>query len=493
MNGVDLSKKYLSILFVLSSIMGILFVVLFYNSNLGLNYFIYSCIFTAIIFFFIKDRKNFNKKVFITLSIIVLLLSSIYFRSTFELFRSFNFFIVPALLAYIAYASLGTNNKNPISDILSQLFYPIGKIDKYIKKGINLLTIKTKLNNNSKMMGIIIGILLCIVLVIIILPLMASADIVFGYFINDLLSCTANLSLFDSTFQIILALAAASYFFAFIYYIFSEKKPSSINEWNADIVKNKNVINYTLIETVCKTILIVLNILYLLFSIVQFNYLFLKNTASLPVDFTYSQYARSGFFEMLTLTIINFIIIMAVRYATYKNNKNNFIKVLLSLITFANYIMIASAFYRMFLYESTYGYTRLRLLVYLFLILESVLMILVLYGVWNMKFKVIYNGIIVIGIFYLILNFVNIDGYIVKKNIDRYYDTGKIDIFYLCRDLSDDALPQLERLIDDKNLEIRIEVKERFNNAFNSYKWQEYNISKSNSNKFYKKYAPTQN
>ena len=312
MNDVSLSKKYLSLLFVLSSVMGILFVVLFYNNFLGINYFIYSCAFTLIIYFFLKDQENFNYKMFLLLSTIVLLLSSIYLRSSFELFRFFNFFLVPALLAYIAYASLGTMTKNPITDILSQLIGPIEKIDKYIKKGINLLAINTKLNNNSKLKGIIIGILLCIVLVIIILPLMASADIVFGYFINDFLSVTSNLSLFEGAFQVILAIGVASYFFAFIYYIFKVKKPSSLDEEKSALIKDKKIINHILVETVCKTILIVLNILYLLFSVIQFNYLFLKNTASLPIDFTYAQYARSGFFEMLALTIINFIIIYLV-------------------------------------------------------------------------------------------------------------------------------------------------------------------------------------
>lgn len=500
MKNLNLSKKNLITLFVLSSIIGILFVVFFSESMLGINYFIFATLFISIVFFFIKNQKDFNIKIFVLFSLLILTFSSIYFRRTYELLRIINFFLIPILICYTPYVSLNKLSNNIFSDIVTQLFSGLGLIDKYIRQGINILFTYFKINKSPKVKGFVIGIVICIALLAIILPLMSSADYVFNYFIGDFISILSNLNLLSGVSKTILAFIVASYFFGFICNIFKDNKTDNKdsiagtdNNVNDPIIKyltkEKNSNDFTVTEMVCKIVLTVLNLIYLLFSTVQFNYLFLNNIDNSSFDFTYAEYARSGFFEMLTLTIINFLIIMIIRYITSKDKdfKNKYIKISLSLITIANYIMIISAFYRMHLYESTYGFTRLRLLVYLFLILESILMLLVIYGVWNYEYKIIRRGIVIITIFYLFLNFINIDGYIAKKNIDRYYDTDKIDLNYLCHTLSDDALPELEQLIDDDDIMVRYKIKERFD-KFYSYNWQEYNIAKSKANKLHEKY-----
>ena len=76
---------------------------------------------------------------------------------------------------------------------------------------------------------------------------------------------------------------------------------------------------------------------YTIFAVVQFRYLFAEQT--LPYGLTYTEYARKGFFELLFLTGIN--------------------------------ILLASSFYRMWLYNEDDGLTRLRFLVFGFLIFEG--------------------------------------------------------------------------------------------------------------------------
>lgn len=490
-----MQKKDLLWLFIFSSLMGVLFVVLFFDINfVGINYFIYALSFILILLYFFRKNEKFNIKLFIIMSTIILMLSSIYFRSSFDLFKFFNFLLIPILFAYLGYISLvKKSSKNFIIDIISQLFVSIEFIDKFLKKLIDIISLKLNINKNSKIKGIIIGLLICIIIAIIIIPLMINADFVFKYFIKNFSKIFEDLNPLNMFSKIFISLLVASYFFAFVCHIFKNNnvKPieNLVKEQN-QIIENKEK-DFIISETICNTILMFLNLLFLFFSIIQFNYLFLKNVDTLPLDFTYAQYARSGFFQMLALTIINFLIIMIVRFLILKNKalKYKATKILLTIITFSNFVMISSAFYRMFLYESTYGYTRLRLLVYLFLILETILMTLVLYGIWKVNFNIIRNGIIVTMVFYLIINFINIDGYIAKKNIDRYYETGKLDIHYIVWNLSDDSLHQISRLINDESLEIRTEVNKRFSKDNRTkYKWQEFNIARINANKLYEKY-----
>jgi hypothetical protein len=44
------------------------------------------------------------------------------------------------------------------------------------------------------------------------------------------------------------------------------------------------------------------------------------------------------------------------------------------------------------------------------------------------------------------------DGFIASRNIDRFHQTGKLDVWYLLT-LSDDAIPSVARLIDDNRLD----------------------------------------
>jgi hypothetical protein len=53
--------------------------------------------------------------------------------------------------------------------------------------------------------------------------------------------------------------------------------------------------------------------------------------------------------------------------------------------------------------------------------------------------------------FALTLNLLNLDGFIAHRNIERFEDTGKLDVLYLTS-LSDDALPAIGPLLEDERL-----------------------------------------
>ena len=77
-----------------------------------------------------------------------------------------------------------------------------------------------------------------------------------------------------------------------------------------------------------KMLLVSLNIIYLLFSIIQFKYLFMN--AGRTSDFDYATYARTGFFQLMFVSFINF----ALLHICKKSEENNkFLKIMLIIFT----------------------------------------------------------------------------------------------------------------------------------------------------------------
>ncbi|NLI53975.1 MAG: DUF4173 domain-containing protein [Clostridiales bacterium] len=95
---------------------------------------------------------------------------------------------------------------------------------------------------------------------------------------------------------------------------------------------------------------------YALFTYVQFTYLF---GGVLPVDLTYSEYAREGFGQFLAVTLINFAV-LGVSLA--KSEPGRVIKALQTLLIAASLIVLASAAWRLLLYVGAYGLTIRRVL-----------------------------------------------------------------------------------------------------------------------------------
>lgn len=95
---------------------------------------------------------------------------------------------------------------------------------------------------------------------------------------------------------------------------------------------------------------------YALFTYVQFTYLF---GGTLPVDLTYSEYAREGFGQFLTVTLINFTVLGV---SLVKSEPGRGIKAMETLLIAASLIVLASAAWRMLLYVGAYGLTIRRVL-----------------------------------------------------------------------------------------------------------------------------------
>ena len=344
----------------------------------------------------------------------------------------------------------------------------------FIKSSI---TIKEKKRKTSINRNILRGVIISIPLLIVILFLLTSADMVFKHYLVNISSGLEDINIGKIMSHM---LVITIIFFIVFSYIWSFKYSCAKEE------NNKKILQWEPISQI--TVIFMINVVYLLFSIVQFSYLYGGDSSLLPSGFTYSEYARKGFFELFVVTIINFTIVLSSMKFIKKDNKTISIiaNVLLTLLVVFTINMLFSANYKMSLYEQTYGFTYLRIFVHIFMIMLFMLFIIVLIGIWNRKMPINKVLLITVLIMYILLNYINVDKVIAQKNIDIYYKTQKIDVLYL-ESLSYDATTEILKLKNDSNIKISSEVN-RYLEATKKElakksSWYEFNYSKYRTKK----------
>ena len=162
-------------------------------------------------------------------------------------------------------------------------------------------------------------------------------------------------------------------------------------------------------------LLVLVNLVYLLFLISEISKL-TTNFLNVPVEYTHANYAREGFFELLGVSSINFAILIF--YQNFTDTKpNKWIKYLLLTIIFFSIFIVFNSYYRMGLYIFEYGFTILRLQVILFLTMELIFFIILIFKLNNklkkdntLKYFIIMLVTYLLNIYLcneLLINFIN--------------------------------------------------------------------------------------
>lgn len=201
-----------------------------------------------------------------------------------------------------------------------------------------------------------------------------------------------------------------------------------------------------------------ITVVYLLFSVIQISYLFIGGF-TLPEGYTYAKYAREGFFQLLVVCIINIIILM-VCLKIFDDNK--ILKAILTLFSLCTGIMIASSAMRMILYIETYELTMLRVMVLWSLTVISLLLIGCIISIYAKSFPLFNYSTIIVTILYLAFSLSNPAVGITRFNLNY---NGVEDMNYIKTYLGADAIivldekGMLEDIINEAQLSYEDEVK----------------------------------
>lgn len=476
--------------------------ILFWGQNLGVSVVLFTICELLLIVYSLKNKNKVkNSKAFLLcIPITLISLSYAIFNNVF--FNIMNFFVIIVLTSIMIIWAIYGEFK--IGNIITRSFMLIFKPIIYIPEAIKLIftNIYTRKNNieikskekiteNKVFRQIILGLIISIPLLIIILALLISADSIFAQILNPLKQLIMNifnigfwLSMY---FRIIACIIVSIYIMAFICNILKTDTEDK-NVIKAAGIKMQNI--------TVNTVLTVLNIVYFLFTVIQFTYLFMQ--IGIAGEFNYAEYARRGFFQLMIVTIINLIIILVTNANKRETTKftNNYTKVMNLFLIIFTVVMICSSFLRMYLYEQEYGYTFLRLMVFFILATELALIIPTVVYVFNKKVKLLKCYIIIFAIMYTLINFTNVDKTIARRNVDRYIANSNINLdskeeaidFYYLKKLSIDAIPDIIRLYENTDDEsLKIQIKEYLNKKYKKVKNKETNFQEFNLQEEYGK------
>lgn len=184
---------------------------------------------------------------------------------------------------------------------------------------------------------------------------------------------------------------------------------------------------------------------YVLYSGIQILFLFLRLDQGLPGGVTYSQYAHEGFWQLLLVSLINFGTVL-ICVQIFEDNRA--LKALTGLISVCTCIMILSAAYRMILYVKEYDLSFLRVLVLWFLAVLLVCFFGIIRSIFRRNFRLFRYMTAVVSVGYILLSLSHVDAAIASYNIRSAQDFNEVDVYYLTGALSQDAAPQIARLMD---------------------------------------------
>lgn len=456
--------------------LGLLFDYFFYGKIPGIAFTMYVFLVVAGLFILASFFKRQINKQAIWILIPLIFFSTMVFVRSGGLLTFLNITGSFFLLFFIAEISFGENIKNfLLENYVKTLFLPFKFIRPLFQTLSDLLLLREANKNQKVLLQAVKGIVMAAPFLFIFLLLFSSSDLIFQKHLSGLINIAP-----ETDFRLILVLIAAFIYIGAYSYIFRKKENAIAAQQNNKFYTLEQVEGYVILGSV--------NVLFFIFILIQLAYLFGGESNISAQGFTYSEYARRGFFELIVVAIISLLLLLtAEKYIAKKKTEHApGFKILSSALIIQIILIMASAFMRLSLYEQAYGFTTLRLYSHAFIVLLAVIFFLLFYKIYKDEIENIFafRLLISIIIFLAAMNFLNPDAFIARRNIERFAATGELDVYYLSR-LSDDAIPDTVNILNISNDNLRKSftrelywrVYYKTNSPYFS-KWQSLNISR---------------
>lgn len=251
---------------------------------------------------------------------------------------------------------------------------------------------------NKTLWYALLGAILAVPLLAVVLALLAGADAVFRQMTDSVLEGINLGNIFNVLVRILFIFFASYLLTAYL-----------CGHTLSEQVKDRRTGEPVLAITVTS----LLSVVYLLFSGIQIVYLFLGQMR-LPEGYTYAEYAREGFFQLLAVSILNLIIVLACM-SFFRESRG--LKAVLTVMSFCTFVMIASSGLRMIIYIRFYYLTFLRILVLWALSVLFLLFVGVIISIYSDRFPLFGYSTIVVTVLYTALSFAHPDLIIAAVNV----------------------------------------------------------------------------
>ncbi len=274
-----------------------------------------------------------------------------------------------------------------------------------------IISLIKKAKGGKTLLFILLGLLLALPITPIILHLLISSDKMFKDALDGFISSLPSFS--ASTFaELIFAVPVGFYLCGMLFS--SARKTAPVPDTLPKYRVLPLAVSCAAVTPVC--------VFYITYILVQLNYLTVAFGGTLPEQYSYAEFARSGFFELCTIAFINLCLIVLMQTFTARKEEDRrpaLLKIYTVLLSGCTLLLIVSAMCRMMLYINEYGMTRLRVLTSWFMILLAVVFVVIILWqyvklpLWRVLFAAF-------TIMFGILCFGNMDGMIARYNVNAY-------------------------------------------------------------------------
>ncbi|MBM3121236.1 MAG: DUF4173 domain-containing protein [Chloroflexi bacterium] len=307
---------------------------------------------------------------------------------------------------------------------------------------------------HSRLMAVARGLLLALPIVVVLALLLTAADVIFADVLREAFEWLDLERLADLARRAVVILLCAILFLGAL--VAALRNPGE----RKLIGEDRPVALPFLGFTESAVVLVGVNLLFAAFVLVQVRYLFGGQANTTAAGYTYAEYARRGFGELVAVAILTLGLIMALGAFSHRTNsaqRTGFQVLSASLVVLVG-VILASAFQRLLLYEQAYGFTRLRAYTHVAIVWIGVLFVLFLTLLITGNLRPFAPAAVGAAIgFALTLSILNVDDFIVRRNAERWRAGGELDIYYLTS-LSEDAIPALAALAGDSPPSVQSEL-----------------------------------
>ncbi len=335
--------------------------------------------------------------------------------------------------------------------------------------------VEKKINTSrSSFWPVVRGLALALPIIFIFSALLASADPIFENGLNSFLAIFRIENLAEYLFRFFYILLFAYLFTGTLLFALHPKKdqekPDPSQGWVKAFLGN--------IEA--SVILTAVNLLFLTFLVIQFRYFFGGQANITTSGFTYSEYARRGFNELIAVTIISILLYLLLNGITNTNTSVQRNRMTgLNILLFAQLLVILySGFQRLSLYEAAYGFSQLRTYSTVFIPWLAVFILsLIILEIFRKQGRFALSLLLTALGFVATLMVMNVDGFIAERNIQRAAISSQegyaLDYNYLSQ-LTNDAVPVIYEAFRSGNTDISKPA-----TAFLTCRWDTFNKQKN--------------
>jgi hypothetical protein len=430
-------------LWVIVLLLGWVFDFLFWSQPIGINFALFSviCLVSGFYFLYQEGYRPARNSKWLLLPFGFFVIITFWRREPLTIFLAYTFTIFSISLLANTYLG-GYWMQYGLSDYFLKLSLLIGSM---ISRPIDFFAqvrkdqaAKGEISRTLPLWGVARGLAIALPVVICFASLLASADAVFSQKLGDFFGLFSMGSIAEYFLRFVLIIFYAYLLAGLFLHAAASKDEKSPGG-------DKSVIKPFLGFTESAVVLGSVSILFLLFVIVQFQYFFGGETNIGIAGYSYSQYARRGFNELVAVAFFCLVMILGLSTVTRRTNEtekriySGLSVVIVALVM----VILVSAYQRISLAIDWHGFSRLRLYPRVFLVWLGILLVSVVILEILRQERYFASAALIASLgFAVTLTLINIDAAIVKHNVPRSLQGKNLNVAHLAS-LSTDAVPAL--------------------------------------------------